>query len=193
MIYSIDALLAELGQELPLGNGERYRRPVLRYTRLALRKIGYDKVAATTVEPFDIRAHALDPMPEHILDVLDAGETADNMSGERFGQAGHSNSPYAFIPTPTGLQFPNLDRGQVYLKIQRLPVDERGNVVILEECYEAVFKFCLANLLGGFPLHPRFSERRALENDAAGLIDSTRAFYNRRGSLAQNRAHRKYL
>ncbi|SOD80914.1 hypothetical protein [Spirosoma fluviale] len=193
MIYTIDMLLSELGQLLPLGNGERYRQPVNRYVKYVLGKVGHKKTADVYTEPFELQAGRVDPLPEHILDVLDAGFTKDKMSGEKFNNGYCSDNPLAFMLTPFGIMFANLENETVFLNYHSLPLGPDGKVAIVEEVYQACLDYCYAKLITGFPAHPRFSMQLTLENAALGKIDEARSSLNKKARLAQNRVNRKYL
>ena len=194
MTYTIDMLLTELGQSLPLGNGERHRRPVERYTRYVLGRVGFASTANVYTEPFVVSGGHIDPLPDYILEVDDAGWERDRMSAERIGPGQHSKNELAFWLTTFGISFPNLDGdATVYLQYKALPVGEDGKPVLMEEVYTALYEYCYAKLLANFPLHPRFSQHLLLENAALGLIDQARAALNKKGEKAHNRSLRKHL
>jgi|GEM_PF-6619515 len=190
--YTLDMLLAQIGQDLPIGNGERYRHTIERAVKRIFRKIGYQHTAVPFVQQFDVEAGIIDPLPAYVLDVLDAGPEETHMRGEKFQLEAMSKNPYAFFFTPFGMQFPNLQERFVYLRILSLPKDPDGQVVIHDELYDACYKLAYSAVVQDFVNHPRFREWRQLELDALALADETRAQLNKRGSHAHNRTNRTY-
>ena len=192
MIYTQDMLLTELGQQLPLGGGENYRLTVKRAVRYVMQRVGLHLTSYIYAEPFQVVEGQIDPLPDFVDRVQDAGFSADCMSGHMLGPSMRSDNPLLFFHTPTGIRFPNLNEGRVYLMIESLPVDEGGNITIIEDIYQACLDYSFAKLLPQFPLHPRFNQYKMLESDALTMIDFTRAQLSKRGRKAQERAERKY-
>ena len=192
MIYTVNSLLAELGQELPMGNGEKYRRVVGRACRRFHYKVGYAFTAKEDTLPFEVRAGVV-TMEDYMVDVLDAGLSKKVMSGYKLDGGERTNHPLAFRIDVDEVNFPNKESGIVWLKLQKLPTNEQLELVIKEELYDGCLELAKAKVLEQLYTHPRHREYPQLEQKAMVMADEVRAFLNARGGEAKNRSIRKYL
>lgn len=172
---TIDDLLADLSEEIAFADPLRFLARVSDHVRTVFRKIGYDYIADQHIDRFGVENNLLH-LPAYVLNVEDLSFDGHRWEGFEMEPAMQSPGTLSFYrqKIPHALRLPNLNTGVVYMRYLGLAKDSQNRAVIPYEANEAVFKYCLSELLGGQIQHPRYAERYALKQEAERLIPESR-------------------